>query len=61
MTGWTVNRNPNGITLYLSESELRRQGPGVMVFLITLDEDTCLHLRDSISQAKRHYWRKQKK
>jgi len=58
MTGWTVRRKPNGITLYLREDELRRQSPGVRVFLIDLDEETCLHLKNSIMEAKRKYWRK---
>jgi hypothetical protein len=61
MTGWTVNRKPNGITLYIREDELRRQGPGVKVFLFDLDEDTCLHLRNSISEAKKKFWKKEKR
>ncbi|MHA1262890.1 MAG: hypothetical protein ACTSSA_12500 [Candidatus Freyarchaeota archaeon] len=59
MVGWSIQRSPNGIRLYVPLGRVKREPESPKSVIVFLDEDECHYLAESILDAQRKYWKKE--
>jgi len=59
MVGWSIQRKPNGIRLYVPLEKVKREPESPKSVIVFLDEDECQYLAESILDAQKEYWKKE--